>query len=227
MRVRTDKLSMSFQDGERTVEVFKDLSLDVQGGSSLAIIGESGVGKTTLLHLLGTLERPTSGRVWLGDSCVTDPEFNAPRLADFRGKSIGFVFQFHYLLPEFDALEHVAMPLLVRGVSRMEALRQARDLLGRVGLQARLTHRPTMLSGGEQQRVAIARALVTSPGLVLADEPTGNLDYKTGGAVQELMLEMQRELGTTLLVVTHSRDLAQAMGRVVELTANGLVERSS
>ena len=176
------------------------------------------------MYLLGLLEMPVSGKITIGDTIATDLWRNRGGTAEFRGAHIGFVFQFHYLLPEFDAVENVAMPLIVRGVPREEAARQARELLNGVGLADRLSHRPGMLSGGEQQRVAIARAFVGNPGVVLADEPTGNLDHRTGGEVRELLRKFQHEFGITLVVVTHSMELARTMDRVVELTPEGLKE---
>jgi lipoprotein-releasing system ATP-binding protein len=215
---------MQFNDVGRIIEVFHNLSLDVAHGSSLAVVGESGVGKTTLLHILGMLERPLQGGVWFDDCDVWKELDTDKKRANFRGKCIGFVFQAHYLLPEFDALENVAIPQLIQGVSRSSAYADAKALLERVGLEHRLTHRPGALSGGEQQRVAIARGLSASPGVILADEPTGNLDQKTGREVMDLLLNIQREEQKTLLVVTHSTELAQLMDRRVELTPKGIVE---
>ena len=226
MQITAKDLTMQFDDAGRVVEVFNSLSLEIKSGTSVAITGESGVGKTTLLYILGALETPISGEVWIGESCLTARDKKLD-IAAFRGQNIGFVFQFHYLFQEFNALENVAMPLLIQGAARGQAMNRAESLLKRVGLGHRLTHRPGALSGGEQQRVAIARALVTKPGVILADEPTGNLDLKTGGEITKLLLEMQQEEGVTLAVVTHSPDVAGAMSRVVELTPQGIMDKGT
>ena len=215
---------MRYDDAGRVIELFHELNLDVENGTSLAITGESGVGKTTLLYILGGLEYPVGGKVHIGDTCVTDIAHSRRDMALFRGRHVGFVFQFHQLLPEFDAVENVAMPLVIRGERRVDALVRATELLQRVGLGERLTHRPGMLSGGEQQRVALARALAGNPGVLLADEPTGNLDERTGGEITDLLLELHRENAITLIVVTHSRDLARRMDRCVELRGGGMIE---
>lgn len=225
MQIQIQQLAMSFQDAGREIKIFEGLNLDLQSGSSLAIVGASGVGKSTFLYLLGALEKPTSGNIILGDKCITDASMSDSERAAFRGKHLGFVFQFHHLLPEFDALENVAMPLRLSGEPLDEAQDKARELLKRVGLEHRLTHRPGMLSGGEQQRVAIARALVGAPGIILADEPTGNLDGQTGALVSELLLELQKEYRATMVVVTHSPEVARKMDYTLELVADGLVRR--
>lgn len=225
MRVQADKLTMHFDDAGRIIEVFRDLSLDVASGASVAIVGESGIGKTTLLYVLGALENPVSGEVSIGERSYSQVSKDGEDIARFRGKNVGFVFQSHHLLPEFDAVENVAMPLLIQGVSRAQASKRAKELLERTGLSHRLEHRPGALSGGEQQRVAVARAFAARPGVVLADEPTGNLDLRTGGEVSRLLLQLQREEGITLVVVTHSLELARMMDRIVELTPEGLIER--
>jgi len=224
MDITVSKLAMNFNDAGREISVFKDLDLTVQSGSSVAVVGQSGVGKTTLLYLIAGLERPSSGKILVGDTEVTSQTLGSEELARFRGRNIGFIFQFHHLLPEFDAIENVAMPLFIQGFEKEEAVDKAVTLLKQVGLGARLNHRPGMLSGGEQQRVAIARALCSGAKVLLADEPTGNLDQKTGSEVSELLSSMQRETNATLVVVTHSPDVAKGLDRTVELTANGLIE---
>lgn len=226
MKVEVKNLSMSFDDAGRRIELFRDLNLEVLSGSSLAVVGQSGVGKTTLLYLLGALEKPKGGDIFIDGIPYSKYREQDKDMSFFRGRSVGFIFQFHHLLSEFDAVENVAMPLIIQGVSLREASDRARALLNRVGLGERLTHRPGMLSGGEQQRVAIARALVANPGLILADEPTGNLDQITGESIKSLLLELQAEKKLTLIVVTHSHSLASCMERVVELTPAGIFDRN-
>ncbi|BET57648.1 ABC transporter ATP-binding protein [Geobacter sp. 60473] len=207
--------------GDTRVDVLRGVNLAVAEGETIALVGASGAGKSTLLHLMGTLDRPSSGSVLFGGEDVfrkSDMD-----LAAFRNRSIGFVFQFHHLLPEFTAEENVMMPALIGGMKRSAALGPARELLSEVGLAHRLTHKPGELSGGEQQRVAIARALVLSPRLLLADEPTGNLDMKTSDEVHETLSEINRKRGLTLVVVTHNERLASRMGRTVRLV-DGRIE---
>jgi lipoprotein-releasing system ATP-binding protein len=214
--VVTEALTKHFLHEGREVPVLKGVDLTVDEGEMVCVVGPSGAGKSTLLHLLGTLDLPTSGRVLYGGQDVT--RLSSARLAAFRNGSIGFVFQFHHLLPEFTALENVMMPGLIRGESRKTLGDRAGALLDEVGLAHRITHRPGELSGGEQQRVALARALVMEPRLVLADEPTGNLDSKTSDAMHELFFALNARRRTTFLIVTHSRDLAARMPRVVSMT---------
>jgi lipoprotein-releasing system ATP-binding protein len=213
--VVVENLTKVFPHGEKDVEVLRGIDLTIQEGEMLTIVGKSGAGKSTLLHLLGTLDLPTSGRILYDGKDVT--RYSSSRLAEFRNKTIGFVFQFHHLLPEFTALENVMMPGLIRGGARGPLEKEAKALLDEVGLSPRLTHRPGELSGGEQQRVALARALVMRPRLILADEPTGNLDTGTSDSIHELFFELNRSRGLTFLIVTHSRDLAARMPRVVTM----------
>jgi lipoprotein-releasing system ATP-binding protein len=214
-------LHKSFGTKAGKVEVLKGINLKVAAGETIALVGASGAGKSTLLHVLGTLDRPTSGKVLFGSDDVF--QMNDRTLAQFRNRSIGFVFQFHHLLPEFSALENAMMPLLISGMKRGEAEKVASGLLVDVGLAHRLTHKPGELSGGEQQRVAIARALVTSPALLMADEPTGNLDMKTSDEVHEILAGIHREKGITLIIVTHNERLAARMGKTIRLV-DGRIE---
>ena len=214
-------LCRSFVEGERELEVLRGVELTVEPGERLAIIGESGSGKTTLLQLLGGLDTPTSGTVLVAGKEIAN--LSDAERGLLRNQALGFVYQFHHLLPEFSALENVAMPLLLRRQPVAEAEKAARDLLERVGLTDRLDHRPGELSGGERQRAAVARALVTHPAVVLADEPTGNLDHDTGEKVFELMLELNREVGSSLVVVTHDLNLAKRMDRILNLSDGRLV----
>jgi lipoprotein-releasing system ATP-binding protein len=218
--IRAERLSKRYGEGEHAIRVLEDLDLEIRRTERVAIIGESGVGKSTLLHILGTLDRPSAGTVFLGDQdlfALSDAE-----LAALRTREIGFIFQFHHLLPDFTALENVMMPGLIAGLSWADAQTKAEEMLLKVGLGERLTHRPGELSGGEQQRVAVARALVLGPRMVLADEPTGNLDPVTGDGVLRLLLALNQELGVTMAIVTHSEKLAAAMDRTLRLSAGKL-----
>jgi lipoprotein-releasing system ATP-binding protein len=210
----------SFRQGPVTLSVLSGVSLSIGAGERVAIVGASGSGKTTLLQILGGLDRPSSGRVLVTGRDIH--EVGEHERCALRNRAIGFVYQFHHLLPEFSAVENVAMPLLVRRVPAADARARARNLLARVGLAERETHRPHQLSGGERQRAAVARALVTEPRIVLADEPTGNLDGANAAQVFELMLELNRELGTSLVVVTHDTRLAARMERVLTLETGAL-----
>jgi lipoprotein-releasing system ATP-binding protein len=221
--VSIEGLSKSYPDaaGDR-IEILKEARLVLNRGDSLAVMGASGIGKSTLLQILGTLDRPDSGRMRFEGIDVF--RMNNDRLARFRNESIGFVFQFHHLLAEFTAVENVMMPVLIRGDSRQQAHRVAVQILERVGLEHRLDHRVTDLSGGEQQRVALARALILRPSLLLADEPTGNLDQQTGGQIHKLLIELNREMRMTLVVVTHNPDLAVLMARRLTIVDGKLIE---
>ncbi len=204
-----------FNEGASTLEVLHGVDLVVQAAERVAIIGASGSGKTTLLQIMGGLDEPDEGEVFINGEPMHDT--NEAAKGDLRNRNIGFVYQFHHLLAEFSAEENVALPLMIRRESRADAIAKARDLLGRVGLGERLTHKPGELSGGERQRAAVARALITRPPLVLADEPTGNLDSGNGGHVLNLMLELNQELQTSLIVVTHDHSIAARMDRVLVL----------
>ena len=217
-----DRISRTYSQGSRTIDVFKELSLDVYPGEVVALVGQSGTGKSSLLHIAGLLERPTGGHVYVAGKNCTQLEDNA--MTRVRRLGIGFVYQFHHLLPEFSALENVVMPQLIAGKSKADAEARAKQLLDRLGLTKRVAHRPAELSGGEQQRVAIARALANQPLLLLADEPTGNLDPETAERVHGQFLSLIQDEGLAALIATHNLELARSMSRVVQLQGGQLVE---
>ncbi|HEX16725.1 MAG TPA: ABC transporter ATP-binding protein [Deltaproteobacteria bacterium] len=214
-------LTKVFRRDLTEVHALRGVDLVVRQGERVAVLGASGAGKSTLLHILGALERPTSGTLLYRGSPVFD--LGEEGLARFRNREIGFVFQFHHLLPEFNALENVMMPALIQGVPRTEARERAREMLTEVGLEHRVEHRPGELSGGEQQRVAVARALVMRPALLLADEPTGNLDSTTGEMVMDLMMRLNEAMGITLIVVTHNEALARKFPRRLKMADGRIV----
>lgn len=213
--LRCEHVSKSYWDGNHDLQVLQDVNLALNDGELLAIVGSSGSGKSTLLHCMGGLDQPSSGQIFFRGNDIA--KWSPRALADWRNQQLGFIYQFHHLLPEFTALENVAMPLLIQGQSAKQARQRATELLQRVGLAERGTHRPAELSGGERQRVAIARALANKPALILADEPTGNLDDESAQQVMQLMLELNAEMQTCFVIVTHDQHLAASLPRQVTL----------
>jgi lipoprotein-releasing system ATP-binding protein len=220
MVIKANGVSRGFRQGPKRVQVLTDVSLQVPAGTSMAIVGASGAGKSTLLHILGGLDRPEEGEVLVDGKSMW--EMSDSERSDLRNSRMGFIYQFHHLLPEFTALENVAMPLLIRGETTAVASKRATDLLDKVGLSQRLDHKPGELSGGERQRAAVARALVGNPGCVLGDEPTGNLDERTANHVFGQLLELNTELNTSLILVTHDMRLAARMNQRFELSLGSL-----
>jgi lipoprotein-releasing system ATP-binding protein len=219
MSIELRQVEKTYHDANRELTIISQLSYTFPSDGAYAIVGRSGIGKSTLLHLLGALDTPTTGTITIDGTVVT--ALTEEARAKFRGEKIGFIFQFHHLLPEFTARENVAMPLIIHGISEDAAYARADEMLRRVGLGKRIEHRPGELSGGEQQRVAVARAIVVQPRCILADEPTGNLDVKTAREVQELLLEVQRDLKNLLVIVTHSEELARSMRTRLEMLPGG------
>lgn len=222
--LETFGLEKAYTVGRSKLLVLKGIDLEIKRGEIVAIIGPSGVGKSTLLHLLGALDRPTAGKIFIEGIDIFG--FDNERLANFRNRTVGFVFQFHHLLPEFSALENVVMPALIAGVSQKRAYRAGIKLLDEVGLWQRANHRPGELSGGEQQRVAVARALINNPQLLLADEPSGNLDLETSNSLHRLMWHLSRSRNQTFIVVTHNLQLASKADRIIDLW-DGRVKRNT
>ncbi len=222
--ILVENLFKSFGQGSKRVDVLKGITLAFWPGEAVAIYGSSGVGKSTFMHILGTLDRPTAGRIIYRGQDVFSMEERA--LAAFRNREVGFIFQLYYLLPEFNALENTMMPALIRGMQRRKAARKAEEILVEVGLGDRITHKPGELSGGEQQRVAVARSLILQPTFLLADEPTGNLDAKTGHAIHDLLMRLNTEKGVTLIVVTHNHEIASRMPRRIQMVDGKVFEEA-
>ena len=218
--LRCQQLGMTYTEGPNAVEVFAEIDLTIAAGERIAIVGVSGSGKSTLLHLLGGLDLPSQGSVWIDGQQMSAA--SDKKRGEIRNRYLGFVYQFHHLLPEFSAIENVAMPLLIRGVDKELAQHKAEQLLTEIGLGHRLLHRPIELSGGERQRAAIVRALITEPAVVLADEPTGNLDTKTAQGVFEMMIDLNQRANTALVMVSHDRQLASKMDTIYQLELGGL-----
>lgn len=223
--INCQQLNKVYQDGDNEVAVLKGVDLALQQGEMLAVVGSSGSGKSTLLHILGTLDNESSGKVEIKGQQVS--KLNRKKQASFRNENLGFIYQFHHLLMEFTAIENVAMPLLIKGLSAKAATEKARNMLDKVGLSHRSEHKPSALSGGERQRVAIARALVTEPALVLADEPTGNLDKQNAIKIYDLIKELNTSLKTSFVVVTHDLELADKLGKIAYLDDGKLAIKES
>jgi lipoprotein-releasing system ATP-binding protein len=213
--IKTTSLSKEFKTPAGALNVLRDINLEINAGEFVSIVGASGAGKSTLLHILGTLDRPTAGTLSVDNKDIA--ALNEHELTEFRNITLGFVFQFHHLMPEFNALENAMMPLLIKGIHKDEASARAEGLLKEMGLEGRITHRPGELSGGEQQRVAMARALIMNPKIVLADEPTGNLDTHTGDDLFNMLHKINKERGTTFVMVTHNTSLSTQCDRVIEM----------
>jgi len=220
MVIEAKSISRGFRQGPKRVQVLRDVSLQVPAGTSMAIVGASGAGKSTLLHLLGGLDKPDEGEVFVDELSIW--QMSDRQRSDLRNSRLGFIYQFHHLLPEFTAMENVAMPLLIRGETTATAAQRATELLEKVGLGQRLDHKPGELSGGERQRAAVARALVGNPGCILGDEPTGNLDERIANQVFDQLLELNSELNTSLILVTHDMNLAARMNQRFELHMGNL-----
>jgi lipoprotein-releasing system ATP-binding protein len=220
-----ENVSKSYQESSNKIQVLDNVNFRIGKAEQIAILGSSGSGKSTLLHILGALDTPTSGNVYFNGKDIFT--FTEKQQAQFRNQSLGFVYQFHHLLPEFTALENVSMPLLIGKMSGAEANKRAAKMLDKVGLSERLEHKPSEMSGGERQRVAIARALVTQPDLVLADEPTGNLDHKTGQSIYQLLNELRDEISTSFIVVTHDTELAKKLDRTLSISDGKLIEQAN
>jgi lipoprotein-releasing system ATP-binding protein len=215
--LRARNLHKDFTKGKEKISVVKGVTLDVNAGDRIAIMGSSGAGKSTLLHMLGTLDRPTQGELIFGPKSTNVWRLSDEELSDFRNRNLGFVFQFHYLLPEFTALENVMMPALISGMEKERARKKAEELLEFIGLKHRMEHKPGELSGGEQQRVAIARSVILRPKLLLGDEMTGNLDSENSNKVIDLLLDLNKEFGIAILIVTHDIDVARRMDRLLTM----------
>ena len=222
--LKCTNIGKSYRDGSLNVQVLKNLNLEVKEGEGISIIGSSGSGKSTLLHILGGLDKPSEGKITLMNRDISD--MSQRKLGELRNNYLGFVYQFHHLLPEFSALENVMMPLLIGKKNKAEAETQAADMLEKVGLKQRILHRPSELSGGERQRAAIARALVTRPKCLLADEPTGNLDRKNAQNILDMMMDLKTELNTSLIVVTHDDELAMRFERVMTMQDGCLQDKN-
>ena len=221
MKIELKEISRKFKDADSELTIIENLSISFEEKTSFAILGRSGVGKSTLLHILGTLDKPTSGKLLYDNNDIT--KLNDKDLSRFRSQNIGFIFQFHNLLSDFTALENVAMPLIIAKENEDDAYKKAKEILKMVGLEKRISHIPSKLSGGEQQRVAIARALINNPSIVLGDEPTGSLDVSTSKYIWDMILELNKEMQNTFILVTHNRDLAFQLNKVYEMIECGFL----